>query len=41
VGSVERGERNVSVWNIAILAAALGVRPADLLENLRTSTRNL
>ena len=31
VGSVERGERNVSVLNIHSLAAALEVDPAELL----------
>lgn len=33
VGSVERGERNISVDNIGKLAAALGVAPADLLRD--------
>lgn len=32
VGSVERGERNISIDNIERLAAALGVSPASLLE---------
>jgi transcriptional regulator with XRE-family HTH domain len=31
VGSVERGERNVSIDNIERLARALGVTPADLM----------
>jgi transcriptional regulator with XRE-family HTH domain len=32
VGSVERGERNVSIDNVARLAAALGLDAADLLK---------
>lgn len=32
VGSVERGERNISIDNIEQLASALGVSPASLLE---------
>ena len=32
VGSVERAERNISVDNIEKLAGALGVSPADLLQ---------
>lgn len=31
VGSIERGERNVSLDNIYVLAAALDLSPADLL----------
>jgi len=30
VGSLERGERNVSIENVHALAQALGVRDADL-----------
>lgn len=30
IGSVERGERNISLINIHILAAALGIPVADL-----------
>jgi transcriptional regulator with XRE-family HTH domain len=32
VGSVERGERNISIDNIEKLSLALGVRPSELLE---------
>lgn len=32
VGSVERGERNISLDNIYVLAEALGVRGRDLLD---------
>lgn len=31
-GGVERGERNISLVNICILAAALGLKPAGLLD---------
>src|SRR4051812_42499078 len=30
-GSIERGERNVSLENICLIAAGLGVPPAELL----------
>jgi len=33
VGSIERSERNVSVDNIAKLAAAFGIAPSKLLED--------
>lgn len=33
VGGVERGERNVGLDNIHALAAALGVPPANLLQD--------
>lgn len=32
VGSVERGERNISLDNIWLLADTLGVRPSQLIE---------
>jgi transcriptional regulator with XRE-family HTH domain len=31
IGSVERGERNVSIDNVERIARALDVKPADLL----------
>jgi transcriptional regulator with XRE-family HTH domain len=34
VGSIERGERNVSLTNIVRLAAALGLDPADLVRGI-------
>lgn len=36
VGSVERGERNISLVNIVRLAAALSVDPGELLRGLRS-----
>ena len=33
VGSVERGERNIALDNIWLLADTLGVTPADLLRD--------
>lgn len=33
IGSVERGERNVSVQNLALIAAALGWRLSELITN--------
>ena len=33
IGSVERGERNISIDNIAKLAAAFGITLSKLLEN--------
>lgn len=35
VGSVERGERNISLKNIIRLASALGVDPGSLVSGLR------
>lgn len=35
VGSVERGERNVSLVNIVRIASALGVDPGRLVKGLR------
>ena len=34
VGAVERGERNISLLNIVLIAHALRVKPADLLEGI-------
>ena len=34
ISSVERGERNISIWNIARIAAALGVGMQELLADL-------
>jgi transcriptional regulator with XRE-family HTH domain len=36
VGSVERGERNLSLLNVLRLAKALKIDPADLVSGLRT-----
>jgi transcriptional regulator with XRE-family HTH domain len=33
VGSIERGERNVSIDNIGRLARALGIEPGELMRN--------
>jgi transcriptional regulator with XRE-family HTH domain len=32
IGGVERGERNISLLNIHKIAAALGVKPSELLK---------
>jgi transcriptional regulator with XRE-family HTH domain len=34
ISDIERGLRNVSLVNIIQIAKALGVRPADLMQNL-------
>ena len=34
IGSIERGERNISIDNIAKLAVALGITSSKLLENV-------
>lgn len=34
VGSVERGERNISLDNICKLASALGLPPSDLMRGV-------
>jgi transcriptional regulator with XRE-family HTH domain len=34
IGGIERGERNVSLLNILVLAKALDVSPAKLFQNL-------
>ena len=35
VGSVERGERNISIDNVGALAKALGVSAAELLDGAK------
>jgi len=41
VGSVKRGERNISIDNIAKLAAALGVEMSELLKRAVVGTARL
>ena len=36
MGSIERGERNVSLENICLIATALGVSPAELFRGWPT-----
>jgi transcriptional regulator with XRE-family HTH domain len=38
IGSLERGQRNVSLINIVRLAKALDVDPSDLVQGLRSGT---
>lgn len=40
VGSVERGERNISIDNIERLAIALAVSPASLLEEVKSDAQS-
>jgi len=35
IGSVERGERNVSLDNIVLIARALSMTPSELLEGIK------
>jgi transcriptional regulator with XRE-family HTH domain len=35
IGGVERGERNLGLLNLVLIARALRVQPADLLAELR------
>lgn len=35
VGSIERGERNVSLQNVVLLARALNTTPSELLQGLK------
>ena len=35
LGRVERGETNVTVWNLVRIATALGIDPCELVRGLR------
>lgn len=35
IGHVERGEVNLTVWNLIRIAAALGIDPGELVRGLR------
>jgi transcriptional regulator with XRE-family HTH domain len=37
IGSIERGERNVSLRNVEKIAAALNIKPIALLEDSNTA----
>ena len=39
ISSIERGERNVSLENIFLLAEALGVQPADMVTPTKDERR--
>lgn len=39
IGSVERGERNISLANIVIIARALDIPIADLFAGIETSSK--
>lgn len=39
VGDVERGTRNLSIFNVVRIAAALGIEPSDLLEGIDVALR--
>ncbi len=40
ISSVERGERNISIWNVARIAAALGVSMSELLTDSHPSLQS-